>query len=119
MEQTTPKPVFTFSDLSSNFPPRVEVLQTAIKLTAGDRNNTYGDPTKNMDAFAALVRAYLHYSLPNGDVNEIGAHDAAILMALTKIARIAVGSKPHKDNYIDGAAYLGMAWETTQHDSGN
>lgn len=92
--------------------PREDVLRTAIALTTGDRHNTYGNPTRNMECFADLVRAYLHYSLPEGNVMGLNGHDAAMIMALTKVARIAVGSNTHKDNYIDAAAYLGIAYET-------
>lgn len=119
MDQSTPNTANTANSNSEFVSPRGEVLETAYRLTMGDRNATYGDPTENMAAFTALVHTYIHYSLPDGDLGYLSPHDGAMIMVLAKVARIMVGSKPHKDNYIDGAAYLAMAWEATQHEAGN
>ena len=88
---------------------REEVLETAIKLTTQDRNKQYGDPGVNMRCFAAMIDVYLHFHGQGGLNRTVNAHDAAMIMALSKVARIAVSSKPHMDNYIDGAAYLAIA----------
>jgi hypothetical protein len=84
------------------------VLQTAAELTSVDRNETYGDCLVNHQAFGELLSWYAKWS---GKLEEKSvAHDAAIMQALTKLARIAVG-RFHRDNYIDGAAYLAIAFE--------
>ena len=89
-------------------PERQRVLEEAVRLTTGDRDKTYGDATTNMRAFAALIDAYWTHRNPE---TSTPAHDAAIIMALAKIARIAVGAKSHRDNYVDAAAYIAMAYE--------
>ena len=89
-------------------PERQRVLEEAVRLTTGDRDKTYGDATTNMRAFAALIDAYWTHRNPE---TSTPAHDAAIIMALAKIARIAVGQTTHRDNYVDAAAYIAMAYE--------
>lgn len=88
---------------------REAILNNAIKLTTGDRDATYGDPYINMNGFAELVSAYLNLLGPS-DTVELDATDAAVIMTLAKISRIAV-NKNHEDNYVDGAAYLAIAGE--------
>lgn len=92
-------------------PMRETILQTAINLTTGDREKTYGSPHKNMDCLAAYMRVYLGFRAKGGAEYKITAHDAAMFNVLSKLARITVGSNLHMDNYIDGAAYLAMAAE--------
>lgn len=88
--------------------PRGEILTTALNLTEGDRNKTYGPPRKNLACFASLIRAYL--SAKSNVPFTIGAIDAAVIMCLIKISRIAANPK-HQDNYIDLAAYAAIAGE--------
>lgn len=104
-------PVFTDAGIVRKPSPREEVLSEAMWLTTVDRDRVYGNPTTNMQAFADFVEVYMKHraDFPT-------AHDAAIIMALAKIARIAVGKTLHRDNYVDAAAYLGMAYEATQPD---
>ena len=85
-------------------PPRVKVLKDAIKLTVGERKNTYGPFVENMRHLAALIQAYY------GTIN-VSPHDAAVILALSKISRIANSNQYHRDNYVDAANYLAAAWE--------
>src|SRR5690606_25180945 len=41
-------------------------------------------------------------------------HEAAMVQVISKIGRIASGHGLHEDNYVDGAAYFGIAWECGQ-----
>lgn len=59
----------------------------------------------NHQAFAEIIAWYQRW---HGSVNS--AHDAAMIQVLTKITRIAVGAFKD-DNYVDAAAYLGIAYE--------
>lgn len=86
----------------TNQPVRGAILDTAHRLTCGDRNKQYGDPLDNHQDIANLWMAYL--STP------ISPKDVAIMMALVKIAR-AKRPEPHRDNYVDAAAYLAIAGE--------
>ena len=56
-----------------------EALQLAKELIAGPRAKTYGDKIQNHCNIAKLWTAYLD--------KEITAHDAAVMMALLKVAR--------------------------------
>lgn len=81
---------------------RVEMLNTAAKLTAVDRERIYGDAKTNMEHFAGLINAQFG--------TEFTAENAALIMVLAKISRMNVGVY-HPDNYIDAAAYVAIAGE--------
>lgn len=91
----------------SHEPVRGKVLREAAAATLGDRNKTYGDPYTDMELVAKLRNLY--------DLHAQGkyckAHDEAMHRVFIKIARIAAGAPGHLDNYIDGAAYFGIAAE--------
>lgn len=96
-------------------PIRVDILNEASRLTSGDRDKTYGDPHVNLTCYADLCSAYLNFT-PTGKDWQLDAVDASILMVLAKISRIAV-NKNHRDNYVDGAAYMAIAGECAERDS--
>ncbi len=88
--------------------PRLEVLRTAALLTSSDREAQYGDCLTNHQAFGELIEWWARWA---GTLErKHWSHDAAVLQALTKLARIAVG-RFHHDNYVDAAAYLAIAFE--------
>jgi len=91
---------------------RQQILETANNLTSGNRNNSYGEPINNMDLFANLVDTYLIGKRETDGTNDltVDAVDAAVIMVLSKIARIAM-NRGHVDNYVDGAAYMAIAGE--------
>jgi hypothetical protein len=97
-------------------PHRVMILETAIKLTDGDRNTSYGSPFINHDNIAALMNAYLtaRRSSDGALINPLtlDAEDAAMLMVMVKVARIAqrLGGQ-QTDSFADAAAYIGIASE--------
>ena len=81
------------------------VLDEAKEIIYGDRERTYGKPSKNLDCIAAMWRAYLN---SRGMMcNSISANDVACMMALLKIARLA-NTPGHRDSLVDGAAYLAL-----------
>ena len=69
-----------------------EALQLAKELISGPRAKTYGDKIQNHCNIAKLWTAYLD--------KEITAHDAAVMMALLKVARTKFG-QPTSDTYVD------------------
>ena len=79
-----------------------EALQLAKELIAGRRAKTYGDKIVNHANIGKLWSAYLD--------KEITAHDAAVMMALLKVARTKFG-QPKSDTYVDEAAYMAIAGE--------
>jgi hypothetical protein len=85
-----------------------EICKRAAKLVSGDREKSYGHKEENFDNIASIWNSYLgdriDCDLP------IDAHDAALMMALMKIARTKTGEGTI-DNYIDACGYLGIAGE--------
>lgn len=97
-------------------PTRVQTLETAIKLTGGDRNKSYGPPYDNLTDCANLWNAYVNSkqacivrTLDSYEV-KFTAEDVAWLMTLVKMTR-SFQSGYHPDNYTDAAAYSAIAGE--------
>lgn len=84
---------------------RNEILTAANQLTHHDRLAIYGDPLVGMRCAAQLKEVYRKYSNTRSP-----EHDEAMARVFEKIARIATGDY-HRDNYVDGAAYLAIAGE--------
>lgn len=82
-----------------------EILETAADLVTGERGAAYGDARVNMELIARLWNVYL-------DGRLITATDAAIMLALLKIARISTG-QPKADNFIDLAGYAAIAGQVS------
>ena len=80
---------------------RSEILREAEALINGDRQKDYGTPQENFKRIAAGWSEILGV--------DVDAEQVALCMAWLKIARLAHG--PHRDSYIDGAAYLALAGE--------
>ena len=80
---------------------RGDILQEAARLTAKDRQQTYGDPRINHCRIADLWTTYLG--------NEVTPQQVAICMALVKIARLM--ETETLDSFIDLAAYASIAGE--------
>tara|TARA_B100000287_G_C20483580_1_gene722133 strand:- start:539 stop:859 length:321 start_codon:yes stop_codon:yes gene_type:complete len=91
-------------------PTRQTVLQTAIDVTTGDRNDAYGDPVCMMSYIARLWQAYFNGLL------DIQPSDVAHCMQLVKIARSDSENPYRQDNYVDNAAYAGIAAECRLHE---
>lgn len=124
----TPREVFAAEALRSDLkedemnqrrqvkPTRVQTLETAIKLTGGDRNKSYGPPFDNLSDCAALWNAYVNSKqaciIRTADSYEVKftAEDVAWLMTLVKMTR-SFQSGYHPDNYTDAAAYSAIAGE--------
>lgn len=79
-----------------------DICRTAAALVGGDRNHQHGDAAVNHANIAALWGAYL--GVP------VSPHQAAMMMALLKIARTKAGAV-NPDDYIDLAGYAGVAGE--------
>ena len=79
-----------------------KALEIAKQLISGPRSKTYGDKVINHGNIAKLWSAYID--------KELTAHDAAVMLALLKVARTKFGN-PTEDTYIDAAAYMAIANE--------
>lgn len=91
----------------TKLPLRGQILAEAAEITLKSRNATYGDVSTNLTCRAELIEVYRKYA----DGKYDGAHEQAIENLLVKVARIASGSPGHRDNYVDGAAYMAIAFE--------
>ena len=81
---------------------RAEVLDTAKQYTTKDRKADHGPLENTFTMIADLWSVYLDL--------EIGAADAAMMLALLKIARQRANPN-HSDNYVDLAGYAACAGE--------
>ncbi len=83
-------------------PDALSILQTAANLVSGNRHETHGDKHENHANIAALWSAYLDAP--------ISPKQAAIMLALLKIARTKLG-RENPDDYVDLAGYAACAGE--------
>lgn len=91
---------------------RVRVLEEAARLTSGERDLQYGPPIVNLTASGDLKRTMREHLVRDLSPAELEALD----MVLTKIGRIITGPEPKRDNYVDAAAYMAIAWEAAAAD---
>lgn len=80
---------------------RATILREAEHLINGDRAQAYGPPEVNFTRIAQGWSVILDAP--------VTAEQVARCMAWLKIARLNEG--PHRDSYVDGAAYLALAGE--------
>ena len=82
------------------------VLTEAEKIIYGDREKTYGHPSKNLQAIAVMWATYLN-SRGLAGVDIITAEDVAVMMVLLKAARL--GNDPtHRDSLVDICGYAAL-----------
>lgn len=89
---------------------RADILHAAEKCVCGQREQDYGTPENNFKAIAELWEAYLNKACTRGVNVRVEAKDVAVMMALLKIARIAVGGGK-ADSWIDLAGYAACGAE--------
>lgn len=85
------------------------VLTDAEKIIYGDREKTYGHPSKNLNAIAVMWSAYLHSRglLSSSAPDTMQPEDVAIMMVLLKAARL--GNNPtHRDSLVDICGYAAL-----------
>ena len=83
------------------------ILKEAHNVIYGDREKTYGHPSKNLSTIAGMWNAYLDAKPVTNGTYEIDAKDVAALMMLVKVARFA-NDPTHKDNLIDICGYAAL-----------
>lgn len=93
----------------------MNILEMAQKIVDGDREQTYGDPAKNMRNIAALWTAWLRARGWNYD-GQLMVPDIACMMTLMKLARLA-NHPTHLDSQVDIAGYM-YAMSRTQQPQG-
>ena len=83
------------------------ILRKASEMVEGDKNKEHGEMGENHRNISTLWSAYLGI--------DITPRQAAVMMALLKIARTKSGSR-NGDDYMDGAAYMGIAGQLSETD---
>lgn len=81
---------------------REDILLEAKAIISTDRNVSYGEPERNFGRIAEMWSVYKGITFE--------AHDVAAMLALLKIARIAV-SPDKEDHWIDLAGYAACGGE--------
>jgi len=81
---------------------RKAVLEQALKLTTGTREQTHGRPEDSFATIAALWSAYMG--------QPVTPEDVCHLMTLLKIGRMQHGQQ-NADDYIDAIGYQALAAE--------
>ena len=90
---------------------REEILKAAQSCVCGEREEDYGSPEDNFRLIGDLWTSHLRQMCvgPGTDVC-VFSSDVAAMMALLKIARIAMGSGK-ADNWVDLAGYAACGGE--------
>lgn len=99
--------------------PRGRLLSQAIELIEGSRNAAYGDPVVNLGLQGRLMDVFFeefdkNASLGYLDSTGVAALRGSLAQVIGKLARIGAGDVTRLDNYIDGAAYFGIAGEAVE-----
>jgi len=82
----------------------MSILKEANTIIYGDREKTYGHPSKNLETIATMWNAYLN---AKNDKGALTAKDVAGLMMLVKVARFA-NDPNHRDNLVDICGYAAL-----------
>lgn len=90
-----------------HYTEREAVLEDAKKLITGDRNISYGPPTRDFQRSADMMTALFSDKLKDGE--RFKASDVSWIITLVKASRAQ--HSPKRDNYVDGAGYMGCGWE--------
>jgi hypothetical protein len=83
--------------------PSENVLQEAQRIIYGDREKTYGKPSKNLETIAKMWSAYLGEQL----CFSIQPKDVAVMMILLKAARLS-NHINHRDSVVDICGYAAL-----------
>ena len=84
------------------------VLEEAGRIIYGDREKTYGHPSKNLWTIARLWTAYVDAASDNSlQGKAFTAKDVALMMILVKTARLA-NNDTHRDSVVDICGYAAL-----------
>jgi hypothetical protein len=84
----------------------MSVLDEAKDIIYGDREKTYGKPSKNLETIARMWNAYLCAIQFNYE-RDLMPKDIAVMMILLKSARLA-NEITHRDSVVDICGYAAL-----------
>lgn len=90
--------------MAAKNPKSTRVIDEANTIIYGDREQTYGNPGKNLNAIATMWSTYL--SSKYGTPVELDAHDVCMMMVQLKVCREA--HKRTRDNTVDIIGYTAL-----------
>lgn len=94
--------------LSRSVEPTKSILDTAKEVIYGDREQTYGSPSKNLEVIANFWENYLHAKgLWNTDSAGLTPEDVCHMMVLLKVARLT-NTPGHRDSLVDICGYAAL-----------
>jgi hypothetical protein len=82
----------------------MSILKEANTIIYGDREKTYGHPSKNLVTIALMWNAYID---ARKSKSPIGPKDVAAMMVLLKTARLA-NNPEHRDSLVDICGYAAL-----------
>jgi hypothetical protein len=82
----------------------MSILKEANTIIYGDREKTYGHPSKNLVTIALMWNAYLN---AKANKDTLGPKDVAAMMVLLKTARLA-NNPEHRDSLVDICGYAAL-----------
>lgn len=89
---------------------RKTILDGALKLVDGERDQVYGDPKESFSLIADLWTAFLSHRPQTVSAVALSPAEVALMMDLLKTARLA--RRPgHLDSWIDKAGYAACGGE--------
>lgn len=88
---------------------RNDVLQSALSIIDGPRNENYGEPE---DSFYLISQFWNNYLADMGNVIPLRGHDVAVMLMLLKIARLSKSRGNHVDSWVDVAGYAACGYES-------
>jgi uncharacterized protein DUF6378 len=83
----------------------LNILEEALAILEGDREQTYGNPAFNLETIAEFWMKYLERK--HGVLVALLPDDVATMMILLKVARL-MKSPDHRDSLVDIAGYAGL-----------
>ena len=83
----------------------MSILKEANAIIYGDREKTYGHPSRNLVTIAKMWNAYLEGRQDAS--RSLNAKDVAALMVLLKTARLA-NNPDHRDSLVDICGYAAL-----------
>jgi hypothetical protein len=84
------------------------VLEEAEAIIYGDRENTYGHPSKNLETIAQFWTSYVNAATNDAlGGMEFTPEDVALMMILVKTARLA-NTPNHRDSIVDICGYAAL-----------
>ena len=80
----------------------MSILDEALKLTTGDRQNVYGHPADDFEKVAQMTKPIIA-AIYEGRIDPRLGH--SLYMVCVKIARL-LNTPDHRDSIVDGAGYF-------------